>query len=60
MSSKSVQLTVRVRSMLFAPNAPLRKVSAKPAERRKRRPSCNVNKPRISTLRAGSNLLSVR
>ena len=59
-SSRSVLLTVRVRSMPFVLNAPSRKVSVRPAERRKRRPNCNVNKPRSLTLPAESNLLRKR
>ena len=59
-SFKNALPIVRVRLMLSAPNVPSRKVSVKPAEKRKKRLSLLEDKPRISIWPAASNSLNAR
>ena len=59
-SCRNVQLTDRERSMLCVPSAPSRKESARPAEKKKRKPLKLLRTPRPSILPAVNNSLSVR
>ena len=59
-SCRNVQLTDRERSMLCVPSVPSRKESARPAEKKKRKPLKLLRTPSTSILPAVNNLLSVR
>ena len=59
-SCRNVQLTDRERSMLCVPSVPLRKVSVRTAEKKKRRQPKLLRTPSTSILPAVNNSLSVR
>ncbi len=59
-SCRNAQLTDRERSMLCVPSVPSRKVSVRPAEKKKRRLLKPLRTPKPSILPAVNNSLSVR